>query len=200
MQSIVDGLGRHSDVEAAIVGASLIESSLGALIESTFRKLSQEDKNDLFRNAGPLGSTWSRTRLAYAMKLISRNVRNEIDKIATIRNYFAHALYTKSFFDPDIEEKCRNLTLFDKLEKETDEFFPDRHVNPHFTPNADLLVLDGNNYIISRIAKVTSDPPCASKDRFLNSSQLIWCLLSASTLERQYKRDQETTSPDTHEP
>lgn len=99
------------DITAAVLGASRIDATLGAILEAAFvdtkeaRKVLNPDKN------GALMDIMARARVAYGMALIGGDDLNDIKYIARIRNAFAHGQHGMKFEDgkvPDDTAKLRS--------------------------------------------------------------------------------------------
>ena len=89
---------KETDRGAALLGCAAIEESMKRCIE--FRLVdSQNLQRDIFGSVSPLGSGKAKRLVLEGMGLISANTSAEIERIARIRNKFAHWVQ-----DDDIDE------------------------------------------------------------------------------------------------
>jgi DNA-binding MltR family transcriptional regulator len=98
----------ESDRVVAIVGAAYLDSLLDSLLRAVFID-SPEEVDRLLRSDAPLGSNGSRYQLAFCLKLIRRDQREDLKTIAKIRNLFAHDFKSLSFDTPPARDLCANL-------------------------------------------------------------------------------------------
>jgi hypothetical protein len=95
----------ESDRGALLVGLSLIDDGLGALLAFVLSKGSRPDSKWLLnQTAGnrPLGSLAIRTRMARCLDLIDDELRNVIDEIRSVRNAHAHGTMPFALGDDDV--------------------------------------------------------------------------------------------------
>jgi DNA-binding MltR family transcriptional regulator len=76
----------------AIVAGALLEDVLRAALAYNLIELSESELKELFENNGPLATFSSRIKMAYALGLISSEVKHDLDVVRDIRNDFAHEL------------------------------------------------------------------------------------------------------------
>jgi hypothetical protein len=108
-------LGSETDRGCALMAAAYIDSLLGKLLEAYLI----EDAAlvpALFGAYGPLGTFASRTDLAYGLGLINKQTRKQITHIRKIRVEFAHTYEPITFEYPPIRDRCRELTLSEKVD------------------------------------------------------------------------------------
>ena len=98
---------------AAIVGAALLDSRLGAIISSRF-PVDGDTKSQLFRPSGPIGPLDTKAKMAYAFGIISKEAFQDVVCILEIRNVFAHQLSISTFSDTKIAPKCQKLKLVER--------------------------------------------------------------------------------------
>jgi hypothetical protein len=82
---------------AAILGATFLEDVVRLSIITKMVDLSKDEQDRLFVGTGPLSSFSAKTQLSYALGLIGKKARHDIDTIREIRNVFAHAKINISF-------------------------------------------------------------------------------------------------------
>jgi len=99
-----------SDRAGAIVGAAFLEDKILTAISSRL----VNDKNTidkLFKPGKPIGTLSVKAELGYLMGIYSEATRDEILKVAWIRNRFAHWTEPVSFGLKIIERECHSLEL-----------------------------------------------------------------------------------------
>jgi DNA-binding MltR family transcriptional regulator len=114
----------------ALLACSWLEDSLGELIRADLIQDSTS-LDTLFKNRGGLADFHSRIHMAYAMGLIARDVRDELDLIRGVRNDFAHLRDPISFSDQSITDRCVNLQtalLFERAGKDQFASVRDRFI------------------------------------------------------------------------
>ena len=101
-----DDLGREirtgSSRAAIILAVAAIDDLLRVAIVLNFIKLSRKDEDNIFTGNGPLSPFSSRIKVAYAMGLISRKLRSDLDRLRKIRNDYAHKTLEMSLGSVDI--------------------------------------------------------------------------------------------------
>src|SRR5690348_9432004 len=96
----------ESDRACAILGAVILDEQLRALLEA-FCIDDSGAVAKLFKGpAAPLATFSSRTSAAYALGLVPRSERRDLDLIRHIRNAFAHQLHGLSFESDEIKSRC----------------------------------------------------------------------------------------------
>lgn len=103
----MDGIVEESDPAAAMIAAAYVDESLRALFGKVFVK--GDTSTMLLRPGGGLGSYEIRAKLAYVMGFLTKEERTDLDRIAAIRNRFAHSYRRCSFQDPEIIKSCRQF-------------------------------------------------------------------------------------------
>ena len=117
MTEISSELSSGSDRAAALIGSTIIESSLRLLIISSMRKgISPTELNELFEGEGCLTRFSSCIKVARAFDLLSHFVALDLNWIRDIRNVFAHSQAPVSFTTKEIADAC-NCLLFKRLAK-----------------------------------------------------------------------------------
>jgi len=106
---IMIGLHRQSDRTAAIVGASLVESTLQELIGSAMSNKALDLPEKLFENRGPLSDFNSKILIAQAFVLISDRMASDLQRIRRVRNCFAHARVHVDFETPVVAREVSEL-------------------------------------------------------------------------------------------
>lgn len=108
-------LETETDRGAALVGASIVDYTLGRVLLCKMRPLSNTDAVKVFESRGPLSGFASRTELCFAMSLFGPQTRRELNCIRDIRNEFAHSPAAGLTFDAsNIKKFAQNLRLIDE--------------------------------------------------------------------------------------
>jgi len=110
-----DELEQGTDRACALVAVASVSNDLKPLIATRFRELSEAEMDSLFEGRGaPLQDLNSRIDIAYALRLIDKNVRNNLHILRRIRNAFAHSPIALSFDHPLVAAECKKLHIFRK--------------------------------------------------------------------------------------
>jgi DNA-binding MltR family transcriptional regulator len=107
LEVLLAALRSETDIIVAVVATSYLEHAIGALLRSHFASGGTSEK--LLKSTGVLGSFQAKIDLAYCLGMISGNFKFNLERIADIRNRFAHTLDEASFSDPKIVEWCNAL-------------------------------------------------------------------------------------------
>jgi hypothetical protein len=95
------------DRAAAIVAASLVETSLTLVIIKRLREpLDDVEIKRLFEGRGVLSTFEYKIDIGFALNLYDKLVRDDLHKIREIRNQFAHHLEVRNFDHTDVSGKC----------------------------------------------------------------------------------------------
>jgi len=102
---------RESDRGAVIVGAAILDDDVTQLLRAVFEvnKISNKQMDKMFDLSGPLSSFGSKTLMAYGFGLISKPVFEDLNRIRSLRNDFAHSSVTVDFLSDDIVESVMSL-------------------------------------------------------------------------------------------
>jgi hypothetical protein len=113
---VIENRNLGSDYAIAIIGASLIERALEAAILGRFVPLEVKDRNWMFsfRQKGPLADLGARSRFGLALGLFGLPTFEDLEKIRTVRNLFAHSPSLRKFSEKPIARACErfNVTEF----------------------------------------------------------------------------------------
>jgi DNA-binding MltR family transcriptional regulator len=100
LASAVKNLGNMGHGAIALAAASRMETELERCLRASFRELDREMSHRLFGTYGPLSTFAALIDMAFACSIVDREVYDELRRIKTIRNKFAHAR-TTLFFDAE---------------------------------------------------------------------------------------------------
>jgi hypothetical protein len=112
---------RHlgSDYAIATIGASLIERALEAAIVSRFVPFDTKTGKSLrkwlfsFQQKGPLADLGARSRFGLVLGLYGEPTFEDLEKIRTVRNLFAHSPSLRKFSDRPIARACMQFNVTD---------------------------------------------------------------------------------------
>jgi hypothetical protein len=101
VETAVEDIYNESDRGAAILSATSVEDHLEWAIMQKMRPLwdDESSRNDIFGASGTNGTFSAKILLAYALGIIDRDARRQIDLVREIRNGCAHARLPISFDD-----------------------------------------------------------------------------------------------------
>lgn len=123
----------HSDREIAIVCTSLLEYSLGNLLERSFRNLSSDQRRELFEGTAPLSTFSARIAISYALAIVDKSIKSDLDLVRQIRNAFAHTIKPLNFDTPVIADCCKRLLA-------PEELHPPKKGNANFSHKSRFLI------------------------------------------------------------
>jgi len=105
-----EATSQESDLACALILASYIDQCLASLLQAFLIESSITEKL-LDPNGGLLGSFEARAQLAYTLALISKPEYQNLNRIAQIRNLFAHSHFDIKFEEAAVEKLCNDLIL-----------------------------------------------------------------------------------------
>jgi hypothetical protein len=196
MNDLVLGLENHKDRETAILGASILETTLEFSIVSHFPNINPDDRDQLFgrddeHETGNLLSTFaSRILFAHVIGVISDEMQKDLGIIKRIRNLFAHSLLSIEFDLPDVAPLCSALVTPSRIEQEHAWLMkaaPDiksRKPGGYFNKDGEILdaskclvVCDSQNRVGAYVPWPKMSDSKISKRRYVETVQVIWFFL-----------------------
>jgi DNA-binding MltR family transcriptional regulator len=123
IQAIRDALA-HADNGRALILASVLSACLEQAIRTKMVKLPKDLDRGLFRGAyGPLAHFKARIDVAFALGLITAEMRKDLDVMRNVRNRIAHPedAPPPNFNSPDIIGDCKKLSGMKSSKKGTAE-------------------------------------------------------------------------------
>jgi hypothetical protein len=103
MDDFMFGLARESETAQVLIFHSYLDDRMQQLIEQQLEHLdTQAAKDRLFGNNGPLGTSSSRTLMAYHLGWLSSERVDRLDAFRKIRNIFAHEAFRTTMTDPRV--------------------------------------------------------------------------------------------------
>jgi DNA-binding MltR family transcriptional regulator len=103
-----------TDRSLAIITSSWVERALEQAIIPFFPKMDAYTFKKLASSEGPLSSFFAKIHLAFALGLLDKRCRDNLDIIRRIRNAFAHAPKAISFSTPLVAKECQKLVLLNE--------------------------------------------------------------------------------------
>ena len=102
VETAVEDIYQESDRGAAILSATSVEDHLEWAIMQKMRQLWDDEAahSDMFGSSGTNSTFSAKILLAYALGIIDKDAREQIDLIREVRNCCAHARLPVSFDDP----------------------------------------------------------------------------------------------------
>jgi hypothetical protein len=85
-----------------LIASSFIEDVLKGAIEHRFGHLTNSEKKDLFEGTAPLATFSAKIKIAYAMGIIGKLTRHDLEQIRALRNGFAHSTRRLTFDLPGV--------------------------------------------------------------------------------------------------
>jgi len=111
----------ETDRAAAVLAASFLEKQL----EDCLKLFLVDDRSieELFNGYGPLSSFSAKISIAFALGLISDDMKRDLTLMRKIRNHFAHHPSEISFGTSPARDLCANLSMAQPIRHENGEIF-----------------------------------------------------------------------------
>ncbi len=109
---VAETLMRESDRGCAIFSAAILEGDLEALLRAFCRKdgLSVKKVVDpLFHTYAPFATFSAKIQVAFALRLITQDLKRKLDVVRRLRNDFAHEPGPLTFETPECQDRLRLL-------------------------------------------------------------------------------------------
>lgn len=99
-------LSNESDRGGILLGCSIVERYLTELIETILPEDNKKYKNKILNYPGPLSTFSGKIELAYAFRIIDKNIYSALNSLRKIRNEAAHSNndFTFSIIETRLEE------------------------------------------------------------------------------------------------
>lgn len=112
-------LGQESDRGLVLATAAMIDMYLEKIIRAF---LVDGAINDLFEGPyAPMSSLSAKTKMCFALGLLSKREVEIIDAVRKVRNVFAHE-FAPSFDHPDVKKLCAKAPIFDGRNSDRDAY------------------------------------------------------------------------------
>lgn len=111
--AMINEIIEQTDRAAAIVAFAYLDEILTEVVQSHFynyKHRGEDIRKTLFKGAGPLATFSARRRLAYLLGLFGPKTFADLERIAQIRNEFAHTRLVRTFKSQRIRNLCEALT------------------------------------------------------------------------------------------
>ncbi len=115
--SIIDSYENESDRAAAILAASYLDIYLEECIK--FVLVDDPSIEQLFKGTSALSTFSAKIDMAFALGLITEEIKKNLDYIRKIRNHFAHHPTVTSYKNSQVRNLCSNFSLLEKYEDGT---------------------------------------------------------------------------------
>lgn len=99
----------ESDRSAAILTASFIDDLLSEMLQAFL--IEDKEVKNLFKGYSPLSSFSARIDVAYALGLITAEMKADLNVIRKIRNHFAHHWDNTGFEIAPVSDFCQNFHI-----------------------------------------------------------------------------------------
>jgi hypothetical protein len=90
----------------ASLASALMEQLLEGSIKYRMVKLTSDEERDLFQGTAPLATLSARIRVAYAIGIIGKKVRRDLNLLREIRNALVHTRRRVTFETKEVAELC----------------------------------------------------------------------------------------------
>jgi hypothetical protein len=114
----IDFYRNESDRGAVILASSHLDYFLGECIK-WFLIDEPSIEKELFQTYKPLSSFSGKISMAFALGLITKEMRENLNHIRKIRNYFAHHPFETSFNISPVRDWCSNFSILETVENQT---------------------------------------------------------------------------------
>lgn len=142
LQKALDMMGdEKSHRAAALVTHCLLDNELALTIMRRMRCLNGDAEEAIFKSEGPLGYLSQKIPVAYALGILGPTAKDDLGRINTIRNRFAHEWEVDSFEHVRVRALCHNLrgpTAY----AEKNSFLEIKDMRRRFLLGATLIVED----------------------------------------------------------
>jgi hypothetical protein len=156
----------ESDRAAGLVAASILEATLARCIEHRLLPMSGTHYEALFGDRGPLATFSSKIDLGFSLGLYGLEAKNDLHKIRSVRNQFAH-YFARDFSHPKVIEICKHITEYNpnpRVDAMLREFMPEHE--PHINMRWRFMFAVGTLYQgITQEGRIVKppDPPTVLK-------------------------------------
>ena len=111
-RELISELQHVSDRTVAVIGSALVENYLTDAIKRRLRK-HPNAVNQLLQPDGAVGSFRSKVCLGFLIRIYEESIFDDLNRVAKMRNDFAHKAEPLTFDAPKIALQCRALTIVD---------------------------------------------------------------------------------------
>ena len=104
-----EAITEENEVARVITSAAFLDECIASILQAHFIDGSTSDS--LLRSEGALSAFLDRAKLAYVLGLIAKEVMQNLERVARIRNRFAHKYRTITFDDPEVARITAEFTM-----------------------------------------------------------------------------------------
>ena len=108
-QQFLDVLNDEDDLAVIVISASYLDACLAAMLKRRLRQGNTSDRL-LDSQRGALGSFATRADLCYSLRLVEKDLYQDLIRIAEIRNTVAHNHLAMTFGWPEVASLVAQLT------------------------------------------------------------------------------------------
>lgn len=110
LDDFVSELASETETAQVLIFHSYLDDRMQQLIEQQLKYLdTQAARERLFGNNGPLGTSSSRTLMAYHLGWLSQERADRLDAFRKIRNIFAHEAFKTTMVDPRVAAQLARI-------------------------------------------------------------------------------------------
>lgn len=113
LKSVIEEIGKKSLRSSIITTAAIIDVMLEKLLKKYF--VDSSDFKDLFSGQGPLSTFSAKIKISYALGLISKELRDDLNLYRKIRNKCAHDIVINTDTKECIANLSNNFQLWKKV-------------------------------------------------------------------------------------
>ncbi len=107
---IVEAIKSENDRTFVIILGSVLEDALESQLEKKMRPFESEtERNAIFGVDAPAGTFSAKIRMAYALSVIDKGMKSQLDDLREIRNACAHSVLPLSFHTPELIGMCERF-------------------------------------------------------------------------------------------
>ena len=119
LESIFEEIGKKPLRASVITAAALLDTMLEKVISAFL--IPEADRAKIFDYSGCMGTFSAKIEMAYALGLISKELRDDLNLYRKIRNDCAHTVIMDEKTEADIKSKSGNFSLLRQVLKFEDQ-------------------------------------------------------------------------------
>jgi DNA-binding MltR family transcriptional regulator len=108
-KALYDAVNDEKDIACVLISTSFLDEMLKQILAKFF--IDSTTSGALLAHTGIVGTMHSRAQLAYCVGLIPKGVFQNLERLGTIRNKFAHSHLSLTFSDPEVISLCEKLSF-----------------------------------------------------------------------------------------
>jgi DNA-binding MltR family transcriptional regulator len=119
LEDIFSALEHDAPRAVAIIAGAIIEGMLERIIISRLKDKEPNLIGRLFKNKGPLSDFDSKLLIAQAFGIIERTTAEDLHRIKSVRNTFAHATQNITFDTPEILSEIKEAIFLNRIDDDS---------------------------------------------------------------------------------